>query len=354
MDDRENRRPGQRRDTAVSRERPRTERQPASARPRTGNAASQAKARAERQAVRIAGAPEPTQARRDRGGPANRPLPQSPQKKKKKRKKRPRRIYNTNFGFKFLIMLAVVAVIVLSMVIFFKVKHIYVEVTPPTGEDGQTESHSYYTAEDIILASGINLDENLLSLRKATVASRIRIALPYIDEIQIKKKLPGTVIITVSEFNVTYGIRDSQDQWWLMSREGRILEQADDQEIKRHLTITGMTIVPPQPGDFLKPAAADGADLNELAAKRSSAVAVLQALEPMSYVKQIDSVDLSTSYDILLRYGSQYEIRLGTTEELEYKLQYLGAVLEELGKDKSGTIDLTFTEDKDAHFLPFG
>lgn len=360
MDERENRRPGPNRDPAVSRERPRTVNRPASARPRSGNAASQARARQERQSVQIA--EEPQKPRQPGVGQAPRadgradPHPGSHAAKpaRKRKRKRPRRIYNTNFAFKFVTMLAVVAVIILSMAIFFKVKHIYVDITPPTGENGETDSHSYYTAEEVIQASGINLDENLLSLSKATVASRIHAALPYVNEIQIKKKLPGTVIITVSEFSVTYGIQDTSGQWWLMSREGRILEQADEQSVKGHLTVTGMPIQAPEPGDFIKPAASDGADLAELSSKRSSAVAVLDALEPMSYVKKISSIDLSASYDIVLHYGTQFDVRLGSTENLTYKLQYLEAVLAELGKDKSGTIDLTFTEDNSAHFLPFG
>ena len=143
---------------------------------------------------------------------AHRETPQTEQAHAPKRKKKkPHRVYITNFGFKFAVMLAVVAAIVLSMIIFFKVKHI--EVLLPTGEDGSVKS--YYSVEDVAEASGINLDENLLSLSKATVASRIHAALPYVNEIQIKKQLPGTVIITISEFEITYGVQDETGGWWL-------------------------------------------------------------------------------------------------------------------------------------------
>ena len=211
-----------------------------------------------------------------------------------------------------------------------------------------------YTAEEIITASGINIDDNLLSLSKAAVASRIHAALPYVNEIQIKKKLPSTVIITVSEFTVTYGIQDETGGWWLINREGRVLEQTDLQTVKSHTVVAGMPIQVPQPGDYVKPIATDGADLSEIAAKRTATVTTLPELEKMPYAKQIVSVDVSTSYDVRLWYGTQFEIRLGSTEKLTYKLQYLQAVLDQLGKEKTGTIDLTFSEDGDAHFLPFG
>lgn len=410
MDDRENRRPTEQRGSAATRERPQqVRRRPQGARPRTGTASEQARARKERLAAREAEARparEPEQTTNNgfvsRGmssarpvrpikdvseknasvapedAPDTTPAEAEPRRRqaasrrsKPAKKKKPRRIYNTNFGFKFLTMLAVVGVIILAMMIFFRVRHIktafrgVMDRSTATDEagnpiegitvqpaDGQTLS--YYTSREIIDASGINIDDNLLSLSKAAVASRIHAALPYINEIQIKKKLPSTVIITVSEFTVTYGIQDLTGQWWLISREGRVLEAADAQSVKSHMLVTGMPIQVPKPGDYIKPVATDGADLSEIAAKRTATVTALPLLERSPFAKQLLSMDVSTSYDIILWYGTQFEIKLGNTENLEYKLQYLQAVLEELGKDKSGTIDLTFTEDNGAHFLPFG
>ena len=309
----------------------------------------------------------------------------------RRKKRKPHRVYNTNFGFKFVTMLAVVAVIVLSMIIFFKVKHIEVvlqgvvesaepaaestgetagEVSAdPTGETAgenggdstgaQTGTEtaarsSYYTADEIIAASGIHIDDNLLSLSKATIASRIKVALPYVRDVQVKKQLPGTVIITVSEFEVTYGIQDEAGGWWLMSRDGRILQSVEEQKVRGHLIVTGMPIQVPQPGDWFKPAATDGADLSEIAAKQKVVLEVIPALESMPFVKELVSVDVSTSYDLILWYGTRYEIKLGTTENLSYKLQFLQAALENSDvQHRSGVIDLTFNEDDKVHFLEF-
>ena len=246
-------------------------------------------------------------------------------------------------------MLAVVAVIVLGMIIFFKVKHVEV-VFSGTEEDRKP----YYTAEEIIAASGVNLEDNLLSLSKATVAARIHAALPYVNEVQIKKQLPGTVILTVSEFEVTYGIQDERGGWWLMSREGRILEAADEPTVRGHLTVTGMPIQVPEIGDYFGPASTEGADMSEIANKQKVVLEIIPALEETPFAKQIVSIDVSTSYDLTLWYGSRYEIRLGTTENLTYKLQTFQAILEQGSlENKSGTVDLTFNEDNKVHFLEF-
>ncbi len=310
--------------------------------------AGQSRSRRQPETERKHSARQPETRQKPSKSPAKDPEPEA-SLPRRGRKKKPHRVYNTNFAFKFLIMLAVVAVIFLSMLIFFKVKHI--EVIPPEAAEG---ARSYYSADEIVEACGINIDENLLNISKPTVAARIHAALPYVNEIQIKKQLPGTVIISFTEFDVTYGIQDESGGWWLMSREGRIMEQATEQEVRGHLTVSGMPIQRPEAGDYFVPAATDGADMSEIAAKQTVVLELLPALEKMSYAKQIVSVDVSTSYDLILWYGTRYEVRLGTTKDLTYKLQYLQTLLE--NKDlqrRSGTIDLTFNEDEKAHFLEF-
>ncbi len=107
-------------------------------------------------------------------------------------------------------------------------------------------------------------------------------------------------------------------------------------------------------GEEIKPAATEGADISELSAKKDAAIAVLGLVEDSRFAKEIVTLDVSTSYDIILWYGTQYQIKLGNTEQLAYKMQYLQGVLNELESYQSGIIDLTFTEDKRAHFQPFG
>ena len=52
--------------------------------------------------------------------------------------------------------------------------------------------------------------------------------------------------------------------------------------------------------------------------------------------------------------ADRYQIRLGTTENLSYKLQFLQATLENTEvQHRSGIIDLTFQEDEKVHFLEF-
>ena len=259
----------------------------------------------------------------------------------KQKKRRLRSLRGANFGLRFVTMLAVVAAVVLVMVIFFRIKHIDVV------------GNTYYTAGEIAAASGVELDDNLLTLNKAAAAARIRADLRYVSEVQIKRSLPNRIIITVSEFEVTYAIRDGAGQWWLINREGRVMEQADAQSAKEHMQVQGVTIQVPEPGGYIHPESPEGADQTEIEAKKDAVLTMLELLEQSPFAKSIVTLDVGTSYDICLWYGTQYQIKLGNTEQIEYKMQYLQGVLNSLEPYQSGVIDLTFTEDQRAHFQPF-
>ena len=68
---------------------------------------------------------------------------------------------------------------------------------------------------------------------------------------------------------------------------------------------------------------------------------------------KITTIDVSKPYDLRLSCGSQFEVLLGGSDNLDYKTEYLVAVLTKLGEDNSGIIDLTFEEEKTARFQPY-
>lgn len=273
----------------------------------------------------------------------------------KKKKRQKVRLRNKNLKYQLLTVAAVVLAVVLCLVVFFRVKHInvfnqgQVQLTDPPEETGV--HHAYYTEDEIRAACGIETGDNLLTISKEAVAASVMAELPYVSEVTVQRVIPGTVNITVSEFDVTYAIQDTVGGWWLMNRDGKILEKTDEAEAKSHLRIEGLRADAPAPGKVIE--AEEAEDMAEQSAKRTSVISILQLLENYNYCKQIVTVDVSTSYDIELWYGTQYQIRIGNTEQLEYKLSYLDGVLKQLQSYQSGIIDLTFTEENAARFQPF-
>lgn len=63
---------------------------------------------------------------------------------------------------------------------------------------------------------------------------------------------------------------------------------------------------------------------------------------------------MEKDYDIIVQYDDRYTIRLGGTDDLAYKIQYLTSILAELSDFQAGTIDLTDAANKKQPSSPAG
>ena len=70
-------------------------------------------------------------------------------------------------------------------IVFFKVERI------------EVEGAERYTVEQVTEASGVTIGENLFLINKFSVINRIFKALPYMDEIMIRSKLPDLSLIHI-------------------------------------------------------------------------------------------------------------------------------------------------------------
>ena len=114
--------------------------------------------------------------------------------------------------------------------------------------------------------------------------------------------------------------------------------QADGKRIPR---ILGVTVNSPTVGSVVT--ATNPASLN-------AALAVIAELDGTGLLDHIVSINTEKEYDIVLLYDGRYEIRLGGTEELSYKIDYLTVILSKLSDFQAGVIDLTFSDSSEARF----
>lgn len=261
-------------------------------------------------------------------------------KRKTKKKHKANRVKNRRFWKDLFIMLAITAAVVLSMVIFFKVKTV------------EATGMEHYTAEQIIQASGVEVGDNLLTLSKATIASRIQAELPYVREVQIKRELPNRVVLAVKEFDVSYAVKDSSGNNWLMTASGSLLEQVDERTAAEHVEITGFVLEQPVAGAEI---VIQSSQNNDTAAtvQKQTVIELLTLLEQSEIADQVVSVDVPESFDLSFWYGDQFHVFLGSSGDLEYKLQYLVEVIKNLDSYASGEIDLSFTSEQKAIFRAF-
>ena len=104
---------------------------------------------------------------------------------------RTRRRGRGRFGllFKVLCLLALVVALTAGATVFFRVEVVSVE------------GNHRYTREEIVEVAGIQQGDNLYAWNKFQVAERLLQSLPYIGEVSIRRVLPSTVVITVSEWD---------------------------------------------------------------------------------------------------------------------------------------------------------
>ena len=238
----------------------------------------------------------------------------------------------TGSGSRFFIMLAVVAAVIFSVAIFFKVHTV------------EVRGNAVYDSQTVAAASGLEAGDNLLAINKAQVAGKIKAALPYVEQVRIARVMPDTVVLEVRESDAVFSVKSDDGQNWLMSFSGKVLEQVTNEAAEAHPTITGFALKAPEPGAVAK---------SENSENLTAALTLLNELGGTGLANKVSKLDASKPYHLVMWYADQYEILLGGTDQMDYKIQYLLAVLDELTQYQTGTIDLTFQEEKVARFIPW-
>ena len=290
-------------------------------------------------------------------------MKQNVQKAPKRRVSRPKmpmqpivytqpKVFNRNrLIVQLLSIVAVVLALVLCLSIFFRVKTITV-----SGAEA-------YSAWNIREASGLEEGDYLLTFSKARACAKIKAELPYVDTVRIGIKLPDTVNIVIEEIDVVYAIQDVDGIWWLMNSDGRIMEQTDTAGAGNYTKVLGVKIVTPEvqdlavafqdlalqqpqepqetqvPGETQVPTPVIITEQQKL----SAALTILQALELNEIVGEAASVDVSDLTRIELWYGTQYQVNLGDTNNMDYKIACLKYTVSSLQEYDSGELDISFT-----------
>jgi cell division protein FtsQ len=277
------------------------------------------------------------------------------------------------FVLSLVTVVAVVMAIVLGMSIFFKVENIKVS------------GCQKYEPWEVSEASGVEKGANLLTISRAQIGGNVLSNLPYVDKVRVGIILPDTVNIEITEQDVVYSIEDVVGNWWLMTSDGKIVEQINSIRAKQYTQVLGVRLQEPVIGQL---AVAQEAELTTIpitdgtteegetegttepattdattptlavgvtgAQRLQTAISVLQVLGNNSICGQIDSVDVSKLNSIELWYDERFQITLGDTVQLEYKVSTLRATIERMESYESGHLDVSFTNWPDkVGYTPF-
>ena len=236
---------------------------------------------------------------------------------------------------------AVVLALLFGMSIFFKVDKDKILVS----------GAEKYTAYDIVKASGIKDGENLLTLRKPEIGGKIIEALPYVVKARPRIKLPDTVIIEVEETDVVYSVEATDGSWWMIRADGKVLDKTNPAEAARTTTVKGLRLATPVIGEQavaeeVIPEETEGetTPVTVLGSERLSVlVSILGFLESNGIIGDCASVDVSNPNNLELQYSSRYQVILGDSLNLDYKIKSMKAAVDEMKEYSSGVLDVSFT-----------
>lgn len=231
----------------------------------------------------------------------------------------------------------------LGISIFFKVDTITVS------------GNNHYTPWTVAQASGIQEGENLLFFGRSGAMVKIKQQLPYVENVRIGIKLPGTVNIMIEEVPVVYSIRDLDGSWWLVSSTGRIVEQVNSASAGKRTAIEGVVLDAPVAGEqavaWEAPAATDGEGNVILSAgnnadRLKAALCVAQELERNEILGEAASIHVEDLQNIRLWYGDRYEVRLGDSADMDGKIAAMKSAISKMGQFQTGVLEVSYTEGK--------
>ncbi len=265
------------------------------------------------------------------------------------------RVFNRN---KLLLQLGTILAVVIAMIlglsIFFRVKNI------------EVSGAEIYSPWAIRESSGIQEGDYLLLFSKARAAARIRAENPYVERIRFGIKLPDTVIIDIEELEVVYAVEAQNGTTWLITSEGRVVEQCETAAADSYTWIRGVILSTPTKGEQAYPYEAPQEPVetqpeNETTDptgaptapppvtvsardQLNAALKILRALEDNDIIGQAAEVDVSNINDIRLAYGTKYQVKLGDINNIEHKIASMLAAIEDPRmKNSMGILDVSFT-----------
>ena len=226
--------------------------------------------------------------------------------------------------------MAICGAIAVALALFFKVEKITV-----TG-------NSRYTADQIVEAAGIQTGDNMFFLNKYNASEQITAALPYVETVRISRQLPDTLVVTVTECTAPAAVQQ-EGKLWLLSGDGKIVDCKAASASAKYAMVKGLSLLEPQVGTAIQVAEEEQASAQLL-------LTLLGLLRDKNMLADVQSIDLSDSASVMLRYLDRFDVTFRWDADLDYKLDYLLAVVERLEVNEKGTIDMT--QEGKASFIP--
>ena len=256
-----------------------------------------------------------------------------------------------------MLLCVIAAGIYLTVTMLFKINTIEVRTA-----DGAVSEAGGYTSEQILQALGVQKEENIFSFDPAAKAAALEKVFPMLEDIRVERDYPSTVVVRVAEAQPAYAMQTAKG--WLTLSAGLKILAADSAQPTGLPTLYGGEPIFSDPGEQLcfeeeTPADSTASESASDAASASAAVeeeagdkrlealsTLLTALDTVGMRGDVTRIEFADPEEMAFLYQDRISVRLGTLNELDYKLKLARHVLlNEDGKGcaatDTGTLDFT-------------
>lgn len=240
-----------------------------------------------------------------------------------KGRKRGSRGRNYSLYYMIGIVVIIIVLIILANTVLFKCSSI------------EVEGNSRYTAEQIIAPSGVETGQNLLHIDTKGAESRIKAALSYIDDVEVKRSLPTKIKITVKEAEKWFLVT-SNGVTGAVSRLGRIVELG---------SVDGLPLVEGyDPADIVP-----GAMLESKESGKTDIPSLILSKAEEHGITGITNINMTDRFDITIDCENNVTLLLGGVSDIDGKLSEAAAIIAQESSDVSinlHSLEKVFVRDK--------
>ncbi len=180
----------------------------------------------------------------------------------------------------------------------------------------KVNGNSKLAVEEIIQASGINKGGNIFKLKKSQPIENI-LKLPYIKDIEIKRKLPNTIVYNIEERVGVFQTR-TVSTMLLVDIEGRVLEELEGVDGNLPNII--------------------GFDLNNIAvgdnifleSDKDDIINFIMDSKEAELLMKSSKIDMTLLDDINIELNNGIGVAFGTLDNVKYKLRLLNEMLKDI------------------------
>lgn len=252
---------------------------------------------------------------------------------------------------------ALAAGVILSVNLLFKVTGYRIENMDRT----VPANTGIYTEQQITDALGVAVGDNLFGFSTGEKTQELAKLLPYFDQIRVDVSLPGTVVVKVHPATERYEIQVG-GQWAVLSDAMKVLKLTDAQPEGLIWLEAQPAAGTPQVGGTLALAAQNTAlentDEDAVAAATGEnalydANAALQQLrtsmETYGILQDVTVISLQDLSEISFLYQGRVSVRLGTINNLDYKMHLSSNTLLDvdgtgISSSDRGTLDVSYQQ----------